>query len=420
MRFTRRAAGSRAARGPACWFAGAVLLAGLSGAPRAAADIFRLHSGGVVEGQLIARDEQAYTIRTVVGTVVLPLTAVTAVEPAASPFDEYDARLRELPDTAAAHVELAAWCRENELAAEQRRHLARALELDPDCAAARAALGHVRVGGAWVDGRSRPEPPPTASDSANADRDARDGKLVAAMHVNWHRRIRGIRSAMLESRVERREAEGRKQILAIRDPLAILPLTQVLGSGNHIARAALVDALAGFPQDEATLNLAVLALSDGAADIRSRALEHLALRNDTRVSAQLRKALGSDNDELIRRAAIGLGALGAVEAVPDLIEELTVKRTKRVEVPIRTYFGEFQQAFCTPTEYVLNGAARVAHAPRVGVFDATGGVTVENVFRVQRVTVYRTEVLEALKTLTGQNFGFDATAWRTWYEEHRS
>ena len=168
------------------------------------------------------------------------------------------------------------------------------------------------------------------------------------------------------------------------------------------------------------MNLAVLALSDAAGDIRSRALAVLVERTDTRVAAQFRKALGSDNDELIRRAAVGLGELKAVEAVPDLIGELTVQRTKRVEVPLRRYFGDMQRVFSTPTVTSLNGSTQITHAPQVGLFDATAGMTVENVFRVQRVTVYRTEVLEALKLLTGQNFGFDAPAWRAWYEEHKS
>jgi hypothetical protein len=35
------------------------------------------------------------------------------------------------------------------------------------------------------------------------------------------------------------------------------------------------------------------------------------------------------------------------------------------------------------------------------------------------VTVFRTEVLEALRTITGQDFGFEHAAWRRWYEERR-
>lgn len=413
-------------RHPRCaWVSGVMQAAGFMLAllaPAAVADIFRLTGGGIVEGQLLARDDRALTVRTTVGTVILPLTMIDAVEAAPSPFDEYDLRLRTLADTPEAQTDLAAWCGEHDLATERRKHLLRAIELNPDFAAARAALGFVRVGAAWVDGRALAEPvvaDRTPENEPATEQRGSEEKLAAAVQANWHRRIRGIRVGMLESPVQRREEDGRRQILEIRDPLAILPMSRVLGASNRTARAVLVEALSAFPQDEATLNLAVIALTDASSDIRQRALAELVARNDTRVGAQFRKALDSDNDELIRRAAIGLGELKAVESVPDLIDELTVRRVKRVQVPVRTYFGDLQSAFSTPTETVF-GNTRVTHAPQVGLFDPTAGVTVENVFRMQQVTVYRTEVLEALKLLTGQNFGFDAIAWRTWYEEQKS
>ena len=39
--------------------------------------------------------------------------------------------------------------------------------------------------------------------------------------------------------------------------------------------------------------------------------------------------------------------------------------------------------------------------------------------QTQDVTMYRTEVLEALVAITGVNHGFDAAKWRRWYEEHK-
>jgi hypothetical protein len=47
----------------------------------------------------------------------------------------------------------------------------------------------------------------------------------------------------------------------------------------------------------------------------------------------------------------------------------------------------------------------------------TGLVFVNREYQLRSVTVFRTEVMEALKRITGQNFGFDAVAWRRWYEE---
>lgn len=397
------------------------LLTALAACASATADVFHLRDGGRVTGQLLGTSETAYQVRTTVGIVSLPIDAVERRESAPSPFEEYDRRAADAAENADAHFQLAAWCDEHGLVSERRRHLRRTLELNPDHAAARAALGFVRVGSVWVDGRGgaarsgATAVQPSPEDSAEAE-----AKLVRAVQGEWMRRIRAIRTGLLDSLNERHVEDGRRQIGEIRDPLAIVPLARVLAGGDRVCRELLVDRLAAFPQDEATMNLAVLALTDREADIRSRALAELRRRDDPRVSAQYRKALRSDNDELIRRAAVGLGALGAAEAVPELIETLTVQRNKMVEVPVRTYFGGWLSDFNEPTTVSLSGALRVNHNPEIGVVDYTGGVAVDNVFRLQRVTVYRTEVLEALKQLTGQNFGFEAAEWRTWYEERRS
>ena len=39
---------------------------------------------------------------------------------------------------------------------------------------------------------------------------------------------------------------------------------------------------------------------------------------------------------------------------------------------------------------------------------------------MMNVTVYRTEVREALCKITGRDFGFDMDAWAQWYQENRS
>jgi hypothetical protein len=44
---------------------------------------------------------------------------------------------------------------------------------------------------------------------------------------------------------------------------------------------------------------------------------------------------------------------------------------------------------------------------------------VGNDWQYQRVTVYRTELLEALRRITGQDFGFDRDDWLRWYEQRK-
>ena len=70
---------------------------------------------------------------------------------------------------------------------------------------------------------------------------------------------------------------------------------------------------------------------------------------DERVPAQFRKALGSKNGELVQRAAFALASLDRKEAIPELIEVLTGRARKLIDVPLRAYFGEFAEVFAGDT-----------------------------------------------------------------------
>jgi HEAT repeat protein len=387
-------------------------------------DILHLKNGGSVEGSIIEHDGQSYRVRTIVGTVTLPVDAVDHVEKKPSILDEYVKRREEAADTPAAQVELAKWCDEQGLKAGWRTHLKRAIELDPDCEAARVALGFVRVAGIWVDGRTVADRPESVADKKEADEpdDAgnADEKVVAAIQTQWTVQIRAIKKNFLETSVGRLQRRGRERIVAIQDPLAILPLARLLSDGNWACRDALVEVLSHFPQDEATMNLAVLALVDDNEGIRRRALAELKRREDRRVIPQLRQALVSDNDTLIRRAAISLGMLEATSAIPDLIDMLKAQRRKLVEVSTRTYFRDYQVVFDSPTIVSLGNVSQIRHAPVLGIASiGLGLVSVQHEYQMRDVTVFRTEVREALRKITGEDFGFDEAAWRRWYRERQ-
>lgn len=383
-------------------------------------DVFHLKNGGSVEGAVIEQTATSYKLRTIVGTITVPVDAVESVEKKPSIIEEYQKRLAEVTETPEEHVALAQWCDENEYTAGARTHFKRAVELDPNCEPARKALGYVRVGDAWVEGRSiaddaKPDPNENRSEKAEDDK-----PVVTAIQSQWTVQIREIRRNKLEGSNEDLIADGRRKILEITDPLAILPLIRVLSEGNLACRAALVEALSRFPQDEATMNLAALALLDRDMEVRDRALAELKRRDDPRVIPQFRRALLSDNDPLIRRAAIGLRGLGARSAVPDLIDSLTVQRNKRVEVSVRTYLHGLQGDFTGPTSVSYGGTTQIFHQPVMGFYGAAGPfVFVDREFQRRNVTVFRTEVLEALRSITGQSFGFDAAEWRRWYEEQQ-
>ncbi|MFO0838784.1 MAG: HEAT repeat domain-containing protein [Phycisphaerae bacterium] len=390
--------------------------------PNAAADSVHLKTGGLIEGDIIAETDEGVSVRTTVGLVTLPSDVIEKIERGPSVFQDYAARKANAPDTPADQFALAEWCGQNDLSADRRRHIARALELDPDFAPARRALGQVRVGALWVDGRASDKPTTRPDKRATTQDDSRneDDKIAAAIQSQWTRRIRAIRTNMLDASSDRLRDEGRTKILAIDDPLAILPLARELIGGDTWTRGVLIESLTRFPQDESTMNLALTAIVDPSPDLRRAALTPLIQRQDARVAAQYRKALRSDNDELIRRAAISLGVLRDALAPPDLVDVLTVRRIRAIEVPFRRYFNDYPEVFNKRT-VVTVGARQYSAAPRVGVISGleSGNPILPNDsrFEARVVTVYRSEVLDALAAITGQNFGFDEPAWRRWLQE---
>jgi hypothetical protein len=382
--------------------------------PFAAGDVFHIKGGGLIEGRLVTVEDDQYQIRTLVGTVRLPVAAVERVENAPTPFDEYDQRRAAAQDTPVDQTALAAWCGEQGLKAEERTHLQRALELNPNYAPARQALGYTRVGALWVDARHvvqrKPKDEPTSAPAGDPE------KLAEAIQSQWCRRLQAA-CRLLDSTQDRLVEQGRRTILEARDPLAILPLTQVLSDGDLECRQLLVQSLATFPQDEATMNLAILVLLDPSAAIRADAISELVRRQDPRVVAQYRAALRSGNDTIIRRAAFALGRFGAKDAVPDLIDALTARRNRWVEVPVQTCVRPMRNVFTAPIEVYLgpDGHLRAWHVPEIGFGDFI--YNINNELQYREVTVFRTEVQEALQQLTGQNFGFERDQWRRWYQE---
>lgn len=396
----------------------APILAGL--AFPALADILHLNNGNQIEGQVLEKTDAGYRVRTSFGTLVVPADTVKSIEEKPTAFAEYDKRVAAAEDTAKDQTEVGFWCGKNGLPAQEKKHLNRAIELDPDYEPARTALGYVKVNGVWVDGRTIVnDPAPEEAAESKPAKPADVDRQVTAIQGKWTRQIRAIRQTMLDAKSQKLIEEGRKRILDIKDPLAVLPLAKVLGDGSLASRQVLVEILGRFQTDESTLNLTVVALVEPDEPLRGDAVSQLVKRDDPRVVAQLRKALQSDSDALIRNAAAALGRLKAMAAVPELIDALKVQRRKLTEVTVRRYFGAMQNEFARDATVTLPRGNRVRYVPTIGLGAAGAFIGGESEMRMQDVTVFRTEVQQALVAITGENFGFEEAAWRRWYQERK-
>jgi len=274
--------------------------------------------------------------------------------------------------------------------------------------------GQVVINTGDIKERQVSAPPDAPLDEAEQQR-------IAGKVGEYTRQLRAINRSYLDvgqgARAERLFEKGRKRVLAFSDPLAIGPLTRILSRGDTRTRGLLVEALDGFDDDEATMNLVVTALLDPAEEIRLRATQALAKRSDPRITSDLRAALNSDEDEVVRNAAVALGVLRARPAALDLVNLFSYTREINTSIPRGDLVSAIQDSYVSGIRYrVAPGVAQAE--PIIGVLTSGSAVSYHPVKVRATVIVYRTEVQEALIAITGRNFGFDGDKWRAWLAQH--
>lgn len=168
-------------------------------------------------------------------------------------------------DTATDQLALANWCAKHKLPDQERAHLTRVLELNPDHALARQRLGYVQVEGVWLLQRE--------IESAARRAEA----AIAAMNY-WKPRLQAMLLGLLgESQAERKEMWQAWDAI---DDVASIDAMEVALSTHSDAAARLVLAkLAKWDCPEASQSLARHAVFARSSRIRSEAAELLKGRN---------------------------------------------------------------------------------------------------------------------------------------------
>lgn len=382
-------------------------------ATHAAADIIRLRNGTTLDGQIIDDHGDTLRVRTTMGVSDIDKTHVLKIEPGEPPWVRYEKQKAAAQDTAADQFQLAKWCTQNGLPNEAKTHLEKVISLDPEHVEARRLLGYVRDGGKWV--RVRSSNKPTDEEKSARRKSQQAEKLIANAIAEFTVKVKAIYRGRLSDKNDAAAfAEGRDKILEIKDPLAIPAITSVLSTGNVASRKLMVESLAKFNVDESTMNLIVIGLLDPSVEVRKLAGEALKKRKDDRIVVELRQALRSEEEPILRNAAVLLGMLKVRSAVNDLIAVLTTETIQPVRisrwVSLDAIYGAYsggQVIYMTgqPVSYQPSGIGSLGPGSNVGTFTD---------YELHVVRVNRTEVQEALISITGQNLGFDARAWVDW------
>jgi len=398
----------------------------------AGADVLVLKSGGRLAGQIVAEPEQPggpghWTFRTLSGaTVEIAPGDVAAVQRRKLVREQYVDRVDQLADTAAAHLALAEWCREQGLSSERTRHLEQVLRHEPQNETARKGLGHRRHGGTWMS-------PDEVQQSKGFVK--YKGKWVLPQEVplleqeeldsaaqkQWYKPVKMWYGWLLTDDPQR-QAEGLAEFRQLRDPTAAAAVIRTFQKApTEPLRLLLAEVLANLQCPASLRRLVELTLHDDSGPVRDRALQGLKPWGAASSQPVYLRALRNDSNVVVNRAGWALGRLGDDKVVPELIEALVTRHRYSMQVPENaigsTTDGRWLQAI-DPTTLPPQVAAMLA----AGQFPQ--GLVIESPFangvrQRMRTVFYNVDeknlaVLEALTQLTGEDFQFDEPTWRRW------
>ncbi len=420
--------------------------AGWSGpaAASARADIVELRGGGRVQGKVIPDPKAKDRVQVLLLQGRRPLSfhnsQILQVIPKASPLDDYVVKREKAAGSSQAQYELGYWCDQNRLTDLAKVHYDNALALIPTTNCAHQKLRHTKVDGSWLtrDDLSAAQGLVkykgrwiTAEEKANAARPRRRSRrsagLVAAANPP------AAAGARQRTADRRREAEA--QLMAIRDPDAVVPLLRVFGREEAPRRILLALVLSTIGGPESTAALVQRVLDESDSEVRSITFEHLKQRDDVGIAGRFVRALGRDDITVINRAAWALGNLDAVESVPHLVTRLVTSEERIVfpsldgstpNVPgspglVPRAMNNFGVVYTSPpaatTGALAAGMGGIPYGAAPGLMPGgnyAGPAKPPDDAHVEVFTYRNVEVLSALQKLTGEDFGYDMEAWRRW------
>ncbi len=250
----------------------------------ARADVIELTTGGRLEGKIVQAedaDKSTFVIDLAAGGhLTIPRSQVARVDTTSDSEAEYEKLARTSPDTVEDHLKMAEWCRQHKLLGDYRRHLERIVELEPNHAEARAALGFRQKDGQWMN-----------RDDVMTSRGLvlYEGRYVTPQHVelmqqqkesratqaDWSNRIEQLRKWLVGRRPDK-SAQAHAEILAINDPQAAEAVVAVLRRENDPDLKRLWIEVASHLNQRAAVDALVnLSLTDPDEDLRHQCLEYL-------------------------------------------------------------------------------------------------------------------------------------------------
>lgn len=318
------------------------------------ADTVELRGGGHLSGQAKTRGDFSVVKVDEAIQIAVPASRVArTVE--SDQLAPYRKRATEAGNEAEKHYQLAIWCGQNvpgNTKLYKRRHMARAVEIDPDHSKARAWLGYKKQKGKWVL---------TAKLMRDRGMIRRNGQweLPEAMAISegqtsankqakqWIRKVNGLVKAVA-GRNQQKANEAMTALQAIKDPSAATAIAQQLKSSrgtrsqNRELRHQWVRLLGRFHNRESVKALVLAGVDEGDAIIREAALDELVKFGSSSAVATYLPMLKSNENRIVKRAALALSWFPDSELALTYVDALVTehKTMEAAKPPMQIGFGE--------------------------------------------------------------------------------
>ncbi len=364
------------------------------------ADTLVLNNGGRLEGTILnpagTQAPETYQFKTTSG-IKLEISAnqVNYVVSPGGANELYDKKVQLMADSVEGHLAMATWCQLNKLPSLEDRHYRRVLELDTNNAVARKALGYIQRDGVWT---TRDE---MMTDQGMVKYEGRwiysqEKDLIEKRKENkqssnvWKKQINQWQSELFG----RKTAQAEAGLRSIKDPNAVPALATVLFSDKRdSARLLYISILGALGTPDAMRVLGQCAMNDPVEEVRLSCLDELKKHQATAAVDYFATELKSKINPRVNRAGELIGEIGDLNAVPQLIPYLTTKH-----------------------KYKISGgpgmSASQGNDGAAGMVMGGGDKIVEKLHQNQ-------SVLDALRKITKQDFGFDKSAWTVWYSKNK-
>jgi hypothetical protein len=301
----------------------------------------------------------------------------------------YTVRREKTPNTIDAQLDLAKWCRSESLPDQERAHLTRVLEINPDEPNARKALGFTRVEGEWVS---------TAEQKRTEAHEQARAEDLAAWKSTMERYVKSLDS----SRPTRR-AYAENQIRQLRDPQAIAALEEILAPHSETAAGLAIEALANMSRPEAALAISRVAVDTRWPSVRMAAATALKARPREQFVPAL---LGSLVTPTRFRSELYRGSDGRL-----VLRQMT-ERGRQDRVQQQMVVTEYRRQ-AAPGNDGTDSLGRALEDVQQRA-DTRAAAAQQQKEREERLN---SQIMEVLRVSTGADVVANPDAWWTWWNQ---